>query len=101
METQTVDLSDLNIISDASVNVCIEQFIESGDMVRYFCDDSQEYRMGYYMTLWFYLTDGRETSPFVADTRMMAKIATVQGGVTFADCNTIAKPVNPIQNAKV
>lgn len=97
---QTPSMSDLNIIEAAAIAHTSEEFIDSGDYVRFFCEDSNTWQIGVYATLWFYITNGRETSPFVADNRVMAKIATIQGGVTYADVTTISKIANPLQSAK-
>lgn len=67
-----------------------EEIINTGDSISYICDDTGERKTGRYMTLWYYLTDGRETSPFVGDNRVMAKIYTGTG-VTYANASTIRK----------
>lgn len=66
------------------------EFIASGDSISYICDDTGERRVGVYMTLWLYITNGRETSPNWNDSRVMAKIYTGTG-VTYANAATILK----------
>lgn len=92
--TQTVDLSDLKIISDADVATTIVTRIEVGDWVRYWNDDSGSWDLGIYQMLWIYKHAG-ETSPFWGDTRTMAYIATRTGGCTYSDITTITKLVHP------
>lgn len=68
-----------------------EETINPGDSISYVSDDTGERITGVYMTLWAYLTDGRESSPFVGDSRHMAKVYTAQGGIDYADIRTIRK----------
>lgn len=69
-----------------------EETILSGDVISYISDDTGERITGVYMTLWVYMTDGRENSPFVGDNRVMAKVWTGQG-VDYADTTTIRKAI--------
>lgn len=92
-------LTDLNIIEAAAIANTSEETVNPGDHVRFWDDDKQCWQIGVYMTLWFYLTNGRETSPNWNDNRVMAKIATFAGGVTYADVTTINKIASAVQTA--
>lgn len=95
---QTVDLSDLNIINAAELTHTVDDEINTGDDVLFFNEDSNEWELGVYETLWFYHTGGREVSPFLFDDRTMAYIRTNAGGATYADVTTVLKvaPQYPI-----
>lgn len=71
-------------------NLVTEEIFEAGDSISYICDDTGERKTGRYMTLWYYITNERETSPFVGDNRIMAKVFTGTG-IDYADVRTIRK----------
>lgn len=77
-------------LDERSETLVSEEIFEAEDSISYICDDTGERKTGRYMTLWYYLTDGRETSPFVGDNRIMAKVFTGTG-IDYADVRTIRK----------
>lgn len=76
-------------LDERMTNLVSDEIINSGDTISYVSDDTGERITGIYMTLWYYLTDGRETSPFVGDNRVMAQVWT--GRTDYANVVTIRK----------
>lgn len=90
-QAQTVNLSDLYFTTDAATAFTTTEIVNSGDDVLFFNEDTESWELGVYLDLWYYISNERETSPFLFDDRTMAYIATNAGGTTYADIQSISK----------
>lgn len=90
-QAQTVNLSDLHYTTDAAIAFTTTEIVNSGDDVLFFNEDTNAWELGVYLDLWYFISNERETSPFVGDERMMAYIQQYNGGCTYADIQTISK----------